>query len=199
VSNSEEAEGAEVVRRTPLRADAAANRQRIVEAAREALALSGDASMQSIAKAAGIGQGTMYRHFPTREALILAVHRGDVRDLVEAAPRLVASLPAPEALRDWFAQLADYGRIKHGLGDALYAATREALAEEGYSSIVDAIAILLAAGRAEGSVRLDIEAEDLLLLVGFLWRIEPGRDREERSKRLLGLVLDAVSSPSSRA
>jgi AcrR family transcriptional regulator len=178
--------------RPGLRADAALNRQRILAAAREALALSGDASMQSIAKRAGIGQGTMYRHFATREALILAVHRKDVQELVEAAPKLVASRPAPIALREWFDRLASYGRVKHGLAGALYSVMRETLADEGYASIVDAITLLLNAGKQAGTVRQDIDAEEMLLLVGFLWRIEYDEQWEARTNHLLDLVMDSL-------
>jgi AcrR family transcriptional regulator len=175
-----------------LRADAALNRQRILAAAHEALALSGDASMQSIAKRAGIGQGTMYRHFATREALILAVHRKDVQELVEAAPKLVASRPAPIALREWFDQLASYGRVKHGLGGALFSVMRETLADEGYAPIVQAITLLLDAGKRAGTVRPDVDAEEMLLLVGFLWRIEFDEQWEARTGHLLDLVMDGL-------
>jgi AcrR family transcriptional regulator len=72
--------------RPAQRADAELNRSRILDAARASLAESGDASMQSIARRAGIGQGTLYRHFPTREALVLEVHRHDVAELVDTAP-----------------------------------------------------------------------------------------------------------------
>jgi AcrR family transcriptional regulator len=178
--------------RPGLRADAALNRQRILAAAREALALSGDASMQSIARRVGIGQGTMYRHFPTREALVLAVHRNDVRELVEAAPKLVASRPALIAIREWFDQLASYGRVKNGLAGALYSGMRETLAAEGFASIVDAITLLLDAGKQAGTVRGDIDAEEMLLLVGFLWRIESDERWEARSSHLLDLVMDSL-------
>lgn len=185
------------ISRPSLRADAAVNRDKILDAARAALAISGDASMQSVAKAAGIGQGTMYRHFPTREALIMAVHRNDVRALVEAAPNLLASRPAQVALREWFDQLAAYGRIKHGLADALYSVMRETLSDEGYTSIVDAIDLLLDAGKKVGTVRPDIDAEEMLLLVGFLWRIETDATWEARSSHLLDLVMDATRPPIS--
>lgn len=184
--------------RTPvLRADATANRNKILEAARTALAISGDASMQSIAKAAGIGQGTMYRHFATREALIMEVHRNDVRALVESAPRLLGSRSASVALREWFDQLAAYGRIKHGLADALYSVMRETLSGEGYASIVDAIGLLLDAGKRAGTVRPDIDAEEMLLLVGFLWRIETDATWQARSSHLLDLVMDATRPPAA--
>jgi hypothetical protein len=109
--------------------------------------------------------------------------------------RLKASQPAPVALRGWFDQLAAYGRIKHGLADALYSVMRETLAGEGYSSIVDAITLLLDAGKKSGTVRPDINAEEMLLLVGFLWRIEPDEGWEARSSHLLDLVMDAARPP----
>lgn len=181
--------------RTPrpgLRADAEQNRARILEAARTALAASGEASLQSIAKLAGIGQGTLYRHFPNREALVLAVHRHDVAELVEAAPALLAAHPPAEALRRWFDRLAAYGRIKHGLAGALHTVTRAQLAGEGYGPVVGAIALLLEAGKEAGAIRQDIDAEEVLLLVGFLWRIDLDADWEARSRHMLGLVMDSL-------
>jgi AcrR family transcriptional regulator len=181
--------------RPAQRTDAVANREKILVAARAALAISGDASMQSVAKAAGIGQGTLYRNFPTRESLIMAVHRNDVADLVQAAPQLLASRAPAAALREWFDRLASYGRIKHGLADALYSAMRETLSDEGYSSIVDAIGLLLDAAKRDGSVRSDVDAEEMLLLVGFLWRIETDDTWENRSRHLLDIVIDGIAPP----
>lgn len=174
------------------RFDAERNRVRILEQARAALADSGEASMQSIAKLAGVGQGTLYRHFPTREALVLEVHRRDVRALVEDAPHLLGSHEPLVALRLWLEQLASYGRIKHGLASAFHQATHEQLAGEGYADVVNAIALLLAAGQNDGTVRPDVGAEELLLLVGFLWRIDNVAEWESRSSHLLDLVMDAL-------
>src|SRR5580704_12330249 len=101
----------------PLRADAQQNRQRILEAAREAFAASGEASLNSIAKKAGVGPGTLYRHFPSREALVLAVYRYDVQKLADAAAELLSEHEPLRALRLWFDRLAYYGQIKHGLGN----------------------------------------------------------------------------------
>lgn len=183
-----------------LRADAERNRARILAAARTALDASGDASLQSIAKLAGVGQGTLYRHFPNREALVLAVHRHDVRDLVDAAPALLAAHPPFQALRLWFDRLASYGRIKHGLADALHAVARAELAGEGYGPVVGAIALLLRAGQDAGAVRPDVDAEDALLLVGFLWRLDLDAEWDARSSHLLDLVMDSLrrQSPAER-
>ncbi|MDI5962155.1 TetR/AcrR family transcriptional regulator [Streptantibioticus silvisoli] len=184
--------------RRAMRSDAEQNRARILDAARAALDASGDASMQSVAKLAGIGQGTLYRHFPNREALVLAVHRHDVGELVDAAPALLAAHPPLEALRRWFDRLAAYGRIKHGLAGALHTVTRAQLGDEGYGPVVAAIALLLDAGRAEGSIRPDVDAEEVLLLVGFLWRIDLDADWEARSGHLLTLVMDGLRGGPGR-
>src|SRR5579862_7499488 len=106
----------------PRRADAKQNRERILQIARDALAALPDASLNSIAKAAGVGPGTLYRHFPNREALVLAVYRQEIQQLVDLAPALLASHPPLAALRLWFDRLAHYGRIKHELADVLHGA-----------------------------------------------------------------------------
>lgn len=180
-------------RRPALRTDAEQNRTRILEAARSALVEAHDASLNSIAKRAGVGPGTLYRHFPTREALMLAVYRQDVQALVEAAPVLLASHPPFEALHLWFEHLASYGRVKHGLASAFSAATSADLSGEYYSQVVGALQLLLNAGQTSGQIRTDIEADEVLLLLGFLWRIE-AVDWERRSRRLLTLVLDGLRS-----
>jgi AcrR family transcriptional regulator len=175
------------------RADAEANRSRILDAARACLAESGDASMQAIAKRAGIGQGTLYRNFATREALVLEVHRHDVAELVGSAPVLLADHPPREALRLWLDSLAAYGQIKRGLAGAFHTATYQQLAGEGYVPVINAIAQLLSACKDAGAVRGDVEAEEVLLLVGFLWRIETDGTWAVRSARMLDLVMEGLA------
>src|SRR6201993_3769017 len=102
-----------------LRSDAQRNREHILQIAHDAFAESGATSLNEIAKRAGVGAGTLYRHFPTREALILAVYRHDIERHVKAVPRLLAQHEPLDALRIWFEQLAHYVRVKHGLGEAL--------------------------------------------------------------------------------
>ena len=178
--------------RPARRADAELNRSRILDAARACLAESGEASMQSIAKRAGIGQGTLYRHFPTREALVLEVHRHDVAELVDAAPALLAEHPPREALRLWLDRLAQYGQIKSGLVGAFNTATHKQLAGEGYGPVINAITMLLDACKQAGAVREDVEAEEVLLLVGFLWRIETDDKWAARTARMLDLVMEGL-------
>jgi AcrR family transcriptional regulator len=180
----------------PRRADAQQNRERILEVARDALASAPEASMNSIAKAAGVGAGTLYRHFPNREALVLGVYRKEIEQMVELAPALLAKHPPLVALRLWFDRLAHYGRIKHGLADVLHAAMNEGVLSETYGPMVGAIDRLLRACESAGAIRGGVDAEDVLLLMGFLWRIEPGREGEARARRLLDLVIEGMSAPT---
>lgn len=180
--------------RPAQRADAELNRSRILDAARASLAESGEASMQSIAKRAGIGQGTLYRHFPTREALVLEVHRHDVTELVEAAPTLLAEHPPQEALRLWLDRLALYGQIKRGLAGAIHTATYKQLAGEGYGPVINAITLLIDACKEVRTVRNDLEAEEVLMLVGFLWRVETDGTWAVRTARMLDLVMQGLAS-----
>jgi AcrR family transcriptional regulator len=180
-----------------LRADAQQNRQRILEAAREALAASGDASLNSIAKKAGVGPGTLYRHFPNREALVLAVYRYDVDQLADAAPKLLSDHPPIEALRLWFDRLAHYGMIKHGLADVLHAATSDGLVGETYEPMIGAITRLLQACAEDGSIRAGHDPDDVLLILGFLWRIDPGPGAEAKASRLLDLVMAGLQAGAS--
>jgi AcrR family transcriptional regulator len=186
-------------RHDPLRADAQQNRERILEAAREAFAESGDASLNSIAKKAGVGPGTLYRHFPNREALVLAVYRYDVQKLADAAPELLASHPPVRALRLWCDRLAHYGLIKHGLAEVLHSATSDGLAGETYGPVIGAITVLLTACEQDGSIRPGVDPDDILLLLGFLWRIDPGPDAATRAARLLDLVIGGLQAGAPRA
>ncbi len=170
------------------RADAEQNRARLLDIARAALAESSDATLQSIAKRAGVGQGTLYRHFPTREALLLAAYRDDVEEVIAAAPALLAEHPPAVALRLWFDRLAAYGRIKHGVAEAVHAATRAELSGEYYDRVIAALRALLDAGREAGELRPGLDPDDVLLLVGFLWRLDDD-GWEERSRHLLDLVM----------
>jgi AcrR family transcriptional regulator len=174
----------------PLRADAQQNRDRILQVAHATLAASSDVSLNSIAKKAGVGPGTLYRHFPNREALVLAVYRYDVQQLQDFAPILLEEHPPLLALRLWFDRLAHYGRIKHGLADVLHAATSDGLAGETYGPVIGAVTLLLRACEEAGSIRPGLDPDDVLLVMGFLWRLDAGTDWEARASRLLDIVMD---------
>ncbi len=179
-------------RHEPLRTDAQHNRDRILDAARRAFTTSSDASLNSIAKSAGVGPGTLYRHFANREALVLAVYRHDVEQLVDAAPRLLERHPPLEALRLWFDRLAYYGKVKHSLADVLHAATSDGLVGETYGPVIGAITLLLRACEEAGSIRPGLHPDDVLLMLGFLWRLDPSDDWEARASRMLDLVMDGL-------
>jgi AcrR family transcriptional regulator len=175
-----------------LRSDAERNRARILEVARTALTVSRDVTLNSIAKQAGVGQGTLYRHFPNRESLLLAVYRYDVRELIDTAPALLTAHPPLDALRLWFDRLASYGRIKQGVADAVEAATRADLSNEYYGEVTGAITSLLDAGKQTGAVRPDVDADEILHLVGFLWRADADDAWEARARHMLDLVMDGL-------
>jgi len=178
----------------PLRADAQQNRARILAVAVEAFTESSTASLNSIAKKAGVGIGTLYRHFSTREALVLEVYRHEVQQLVEAAPVLLATMPPLDALRAWLDRAAHYGMTKAGLADAFSTMTtsHEGLAAETYGLVLGALSLLLHANEQAGSIRAGLDPADVLVLMSFLWRIEPIGDWRSRSDRLLDLFMDGL-------
>jgi AcrR family transcriptional regulator len=175
-----------------VRTDARQNRERILEVARAALNAEQAPTMAAVARAAGVGQGTLYRHFPTWPDLVMEVHRADMAELVDVAPELLGRQPPLEALATWLGRLAEYGRLKKGLSDAMHAAMREHSGGEEHYPDLTPINLILAAGQADGSIRGDVSGEDVLLLVGFLWRLDLTADRDERSTRLLHVVLDGL-------
>ena len=162
----------------PLRADAQQNRDRLIAAAREAFAAPGTASLEAIAEAAGVGIGTLYRHFPQREALVEAVYRDQIAELSAGADRLLAGGSAPDALRAWMDLFAAWADAKRGMIDAL-AAMRRSGALDLRGEIEGILGRLLAAGAKEGSLRADIDAVDLRsLLAGILAAAADAAQRE---------------------
>ncbi|HEY1819991.1 MAG TPA: TetR/AcrR family transcriptional regulator [Trebonia sp.] len=176
------------------RADAAQNREAILAAALAALTESGDVSLNAIAKRAGVANGTLYRHFPTRESLVLEVYRHEVRQLVDAADRLLAERAPGDALRAWVARLARYAMTKHGLADAMRAAANpgSGLFDETYAPVVGALGRLLAAAERDGTVRPGLDPDDVILALAGLWEIDPQSDWQARAARLFELVLTGL-------
>jgi AcrR family transcriptional regulator len=171
---------------------AARNRAAILDAAHELLAEYAAVSMNEIAKRAGVGAGTLYRHFPAREDLILAVYRHDVRKLVDSVDKLLAAQPPLAAFTAWFEKLAAYIRVKHGLGEALHSAAIRNAIDETYAPVIAAVTKLLDACVADNSVRPDLDPADVLLLMGFLWRVAPDEDGVRQGRRLTQIVLDGI-------
>jgi AcrR family transcriptional regulator len=177
--------------RGSLRADAAGNRARIIAAARAAIASSAELKLNAIARSAGVGQGTLYRHFPTREDLLAEVYREDVGELVAAAPELLARHEPLPALARWLDRVADYAQVKRGVFGAVEAAVSADLAAHSLGPIGEALTLLLDAGKSAGTIRLDVDARDVILLIGYLTRLE--RDEwDARARHLLGVILDGL-------
>ena len=173
-----------------LRADARANRERILDVAREALKADPEASLNSIAKAAGVGAGTLYRHFPNRGSLILGVYRHSIDVLVAYAPGLLREYRPLEAFRLWCARLAEFGRAKHSFADALHAEMSERDVQETYWPMVEAVRQLVQAGEKSGDFCPGNNPEDILVLLSCLGQAPSnlGRQRAGRKAHRDGLA-----------
>jgi AcrR family transcriptional regulator len=181
------------------RADATQNRGAIVDAAARALAVDGGVSLNAIAKLAGVGNATLYRHFPTREALILEVYRREVRLLAESADELLQDYEPGKALERWVARLAQYAMTKHGLAQALRTVTGAEISEdslfaETYQPIVAALGRLLSAAEAAGAVRGGLNPDDVILALAGLWEIDPDSDWKTRASALFRLVFSGLEA-----
>lgn len=176
------------------RKDAVGNRERILSVAREAFAQSGaTASMTSIAERASVGVGTLYRHFPTREALILELCDDQIGRLIELAPALLEHVRPLDALRLWFDEVARYGRLKHGIAEVIHAATDGGLGEAHHEKpFLAAIAVLLDACAEDGALKAGLDPHDVLLQLSVLWRIDPARGGEVQAGRILTLIIDGL-------
>lgn len=168
------------------------NRLAILDAAHDLFAASPTVSMNEVAGRAGVGAGTLYRHFPTREDLILAVYRHDVQKLVDGIDDVLARFAPLDAFVTWFETLAAYIRVKHGLGEALHNAAVQNAIDETYAPVVAAVARLLDACVADGAVRPGLDPGDVLILMGYLWRVGPDDAGVEQGRRLTGVVLDGI-------
>jgi AcrR family transcriptional regulator len=180
------------------RSDARRNREAILAAALGALTDSPDASLNAIAKRAGVANATLYRHFPTREALVLATYQHEVRKLVDAAGLLLHEQAPIDALRGWVERLARYAVTKHGLADALRKATSPGseLSADTYGAIVAALDRLLQANIRAGTLRPDLDAEDVILALAGLWQLDPASDWRAQAQRVYDIVLGGLQRSS---
>jgi AcrR family transcriptional regulator len=176
---------------SPRRADTRRNNERILVAAAASLAGSGGVSFNAIAKAAGVGVGTVYRHFPTQEALVLAVYRREVQHMVDVVPTLLREMPPQEAFRVWVTDhLARYMMTKRGLVEALSSATssHEDVARKAYEAIAGAVATLLAANVEAGTVRADLDPQTVLRGLAGLFQLDPHGDWRGQAEALTDLL-----------
>ncbi|MEV7892351.1 TetR/AcrR family transcriptional regulator [Streptomyces sp. NPDC002817] len=179
-----------------LRADARRNRERLLEAAGRAFSETGtDASLEAIAKDAGVGIGTLYRHFPTREALLEAAYRNELARVCDSVPELLAQLPPDQAMRRWMDLFIDYLATKQGMGDALKAVIASGDEDpfaESLDRISTAISTLLHAGAEVGVLRSDVDPLDVGFSLGGVLLITSDKGLRDRAGRMLDLLLDGL-------
>lgn len=178
-----------------VRSDARRNRERLLEVATAAFTAADGrpVSLESIARDAGVGIGTLYRHFPTREALVEATYRTELAEVAKAAGRLLERYPPATALRRWMDRYASFVAAKRGMAESLHAMfdSGAVARNETRDSIVGAVELLLRAGVDDGSLRADVPADDVVSsLIGiFLASGSPGQ-----TGRLLDLLVAGIGN-----
>jgi AcrR family transcriptional regulator len=179
----------------PVRSDARRNREKLLEVATAAFAgaQGRPVSLESIAREAGVGIGTLYRHFPNREALVEAVFRAELTEVAAAAPQLLTRHPPKTALRRWMDRYASFVAAKRGMAESLHAIFDSGAMEPSQTrdSIAGAVDLLLRAGADDGTLRSDVPAEDVVSsLIGiFLVSGSP-----EQTGRMLDLLVAGIAA-----
>ena len=188
---------AEAETRAP-RADAARNREQLLAAA-TLVFMSADIepSMRAIAREAGVGIATLYRHFPTRESLVDAVYRDQVVRLTAGARELLGQLPPAAAMRRWMDLFGDWIATKNGMLDTLLSMIQsgEIAHAQTRTELLAAITTILDAGRAAGDLRPDVTAEDIAATLIGIFTVAPQAGREANAGRLLDLLMDGLRPP----
>ena len=179
-----------------LRIDAAKNRDRLIAAAREQFSTGEKTlSLEAVARGAGVGIGTLYRHFPTREVLVEAVYRSELDALAAEAEPLLAAYPAAEALRRWIDRYARFVGTKRAMYDALQIAVTSGAsrASDTRVRIRATIAKFVAAGASDGTLRDDVDADDIAVNLAGIVLATISTDPLQMG-RLLNLLVDALGS-----
>jgi AcrR family transcriptional regulator len=177
------------------RADARRNREKLLAAALLLFADRGtDVSLEEVARQAGVGVGTLYRNFPTREALVEAAYLSELDRLHEGAHELLAEHSPDRALSLWMDRFVDYAVAKRGMSGALQSviASGRNPYSESRAKIVAAMTTLLDAARSDGSIRSDVDSEDVLLAMNGIWSMPDDPEFDRRARTLLGLVMDGL-------
>ncbi|OON72069.1 TetR/AcrR family transcriptional regulator [Streptomyces tsukubensis] len=185
----------------PLRADAQRNRDKILAAAVRVFSEEGlDAHFERVAREAGVGTGTLYRNFPTREALIEAAYRNEVARLCDAVPGLLAELSPPEALRAWTRRFIDYATAKLGMADALRAVVVSGTNPyaDSHELIQTALSALMDANTAAGTIRADISPTDMFAALAGIALTSARPELRAQAERLLDLTLDGLRPTAAR-
>ncbi|HEX2665609.1 MAG TPA: TetR/AcrR family transcriptional regulator [Candidatus Acidoferrum sp.] len=174
------------------RADAERNRVRILEVAKEAFSRSGaNASLDDIAKQADVGPGTLYRHFPARDALLEAVYRTEVEKLAAAERKFAETMPPLEALRAWMLLFVDYIATKKIIGPALntLAGGPSKVFEASYAQIWEAIRTLVKRAIQNGDIRKDLDPIDLLRALIGVSNVASSPDWQQSARRLVDILI----------
>jgi AcrR family transcriptional regulator len=182
------------------RADAERNRERILEVAKEAFTRFGaDASLDDIAKQAGVGPGTLYRHFPTREELLQAVYRSELEKLAAAEQKFAQTMPPIEALRAWLLLFVDGIATKQLIAPAVNTLVGDPkkVFEASYAQVHEAIRALVKRAIRSGEIRRDLDPLDLLRALVGVANVATSPDWQQSAKRLVEILITG-SRPNGR-
>src|ERR1700683_5023771 len=174
------------------RADAQRNRDRVLEVAKEAFTrLGADASLDDVAKQAGVGAGTLYRHFPTRDELLKAVYRSEVEKLASAAQKFAETMPPLEALRAWMLLFVDYIATKKIIAPALnnLVGGRSKVFEASYTQVWEAIRALVKRAIQSGDIRKDLDPLALLRALIGVSNVASSPDWQQSARRLVDILV----------
>ena len=175
------------------RADSIRNRERLLDAAADVFgAGAGQASLEEVARQAGVGIGTLYRHFPTREALFEAVYRHEVDQLFELAQELARRGDPVEALRKWLHANVRLVATKKGMVEALQLVAHSNLAAYSFERLTKAIGLLLERGAKSGDIRSDVSPDDLLRALVGIFYSQGGGEWRPRALRLVDVFVDGL-------
>lgn len=177
-----------------LRADAQRNRERLLAVAREVFAEKGvEAPLEEIARRAGVGIGTLYRHFPTRLDLVGAIYIDEVDALIRSADDLAVHQEPLVALRGWLERFVDYVATKRGLAGALEELRQSGALAQGQLRINTALGSLLEAGQRTGELRADVQAADVVRALGGICMLsERTVPEREQTRRIIDLLVDGL-------
>ncbi|HEX4087299.1 MAG TPA: helix-turn-helix domain-containing protein [Trebonia sp.] len=182
------------------RADASRNRETLLAAATRAFATSAsEPSMRAIAREAGVGIATLYRHFPTRESLVDAVYHDQVVRLTVGGRELLRELRPAEAMRRWMDLFGEWLMTKHGMTDTLVVMIEsgEIAHAQTRAELLDVITTILDAGRAAGDLRADVTAEDIAASLLGIFTVAGKPEQRGQADRLLNLLMDGLRPPAA--
>jgi AcrR family transcriptional regulator len=184
------------------RADAERNRQQLLETAKAIFEAKGSAaSLEEIAREAGLGIGTLYRHFPTRDELVEAVYRNETEQLAGAARRFAETMPPVDALRAWMRLFVEHLATKQDMSEALNSLVggTSALYAASADLVMGAMKLLVERALANGEIRLNIDPLDLLRALAGVMTVGAGQGAKANAKRLVDVLIAGVRTGDGEA